>query len=440
MRINIPETEQKRIVIVGGGFAGLTLAKSLRRSNYLVVLVDKNNYHQFQPLFYQVATAGLEPSSIVYPLRKMFQKNKNTFIRVTEVQKIEPELNRVITPFGILNYDYLVLAHGADTNYFGNKKIEKNVIPMKSVSEALALRNILFADFENALTSDDLSEKGAYLNIVIVGGGATGVEVAGALAEMRKQVIPKDYPELDGASIGIHLIQGADCLLSGMSTEASTAALKFLEGLGVEVQLNARVIDYDGEHLALQDGSSIAAKKVIWAAGISGNFIEGLPKNSITGGNRLKVNEFNQVLNLENIFAIGDIASMQSETYPYGHPQVAQVAMQQAKNLSVNFKNKLNDKGPVPFIYKDLGTMATIGRKKAVCDLGFWKFQGTFAWLVWLFVHLLQLIGFKNKLFVFLNWVWNYMFYDQSLRLIIKPKNQKRANDIAKRERQSSPR
>lgn len=422
MRINIPETDQKRIVIVGGGFAGLNLASKLRKSNYLTVLVDKNNYHQFQPLFYQVATAGLEPSSIIYPLRKMFHRHKNTFIRVTEVKQIEPENNRVITELGILNYDYLVLAHGADTNYFGNKNIEKNVIPMKSVGEALALRNTLFTDFENALTSDDIDETSSLLNIVIVGGGPTGVEVAGALAEMKNHIIPKDYPELDADKISIHLVQGADCLLKGMSDEASSAAYKFLQDLGVKIQLNARVTDYDGNKLTLQDGSQIGAKKVIWAAGVRGNTIKGLPPEVVGGGNRLIVNDFNQVNGFENIFAIGDIALMQSEEYEYGHPQVAQVAIQQADNLADNFKASLKNKPWKPFHYKDLGTMATIGRKRAVCDLNFMKTQGFFAWLIWLFVHLLQLIGFKNKIFVFLNWVWNYLFYDQSLRLIIKAK------------------
>lgn len=420
MRINIPETDQERIVIVGGGFAGLTLAQKLRKSDYLTVLVDKNNYHQFQPLFYQVATAGLEPSSIIYPLRKMFQRNRKTFIRVTEVQKIEPENNRVITSFGILNYNHLVLAHGADTNYFGNKNLEANVIPMKSVSEALHLRNTLFDDLEHALTSDDASERAGLLNIAIVGGGPTGVEVAGALAEMRKHILPKDYPELNPADVSIHLIQGGDCLLKGMSSEASSAALEFLENLGVEVKLNSRVKDYDGEFLKMADGSQIGAKKVIWAAGIRGNTIAGLPENVVTGGNRLRVNELNQVEGFDNIYAIGDIASMISEEYPYGHPQVAQVAIQQAKNLANNFKGRIKKKAPKPFVYKDLGSMATIGRRRAVCDLPGIKFQGTFAWLIWLFVHLLQLIGFKNRLFVFVNWVWNYLFYDQSLRLIIR--------------------
>ncbi|MEZ4961760.1 MAG: NAD(P)/FAD-dependent oxidoreductase [Saprospiraceae bacterium] len=422
MRINLPETDQKRIVIIGGGFGGLKLARRLRNSGYMIVLVDKNNYHQFQPLFYQVATAGLEPSSIVYPLRKMFQKLRHVYIRVTEVTEIDPAKNRVHTKMGILNYDHLVLATGADTNFFGNQDFAKNVIPMKSVSEALYLRNALFSDYENALTSSDPEEKQAYLDIVIVGGGPTGVEVAGALAEMRKNILPKDYPELDCSEIDIHLVQGGPTLLAGMSDEASAAALKYLTGLGVQVELNARVTGYDGEHLLMKDGTQLAAKKVIWAAGIKGNTLPGLPEAAYAPGNRLKVNKFHQVEGFENIYAIGDLARMAEEKYPDGHPQVAQVAIQQADNLARNFILQKKGKPPQAFSYKDLGSMATIGRNRAVVDLPYWKFQGAFAWVVWLFVHLLQLIGFKNKVFVFLNWVWNYFTYDQSLRLIIKPR------------------
>ena len=422
MQFNIPDTGKKRIVIIGGGFAGLTLARKLANSDYQIVLIDKNNYHQFQPLFYQVAMAGLEPSSIAFPLRKVFQKNKDVLIRVTKVQSVDSKKQEIHTDIGALHYDYLVLAMGADTNWYGNEQIRANAIPMKSVSEALYLRNKIFEDYERAVTADNYDQRQRYLDIVIVGGGPTGVEVAGSLAEMKRHIIPKDYTDLDRNEINIHLIHGAPRLLNTMSEQASAAAKKFLEELGVQLSLDTIVHDFDGENVHIKDGSTIRADKVIWAAGITCNTIEGLPDTSFTSSsNRLKVDAFNQVEGVESIFAIGDLACQTEAAYPKGHPQVAQVAIQQARCLASNFR-RLQKKQPMnPFHYRDLGSMATIGRNRAVVDLPFWRFQGAFAWLVWLLVHLFSILGAKNKLFIFLNWVWNYFTYDQSLRLVIKP-------------------
>ncbi|PHN06910.1 NAD(P)/FAD-dependent oxidoreductase [Flavilitoribacter nigricans] len=420
MKINIPETDQERIVIVGGGFGGLTLARKLAKSNYQIVLIDRNNFHQFQPLFYQVAMAGLEPSSILFPLRKTFHRYDNVYIRVAEVTGIKLAEKRLETSLGICNFDHLIIATGADTNFFGNQQIADKAIPMKSVSEALFLRNTILNDYEIALSTTDFDDRQGYIDIVIVGGGPTGVEVAGALAEMRKNVLPKDYPELDCSEIDIYLVQSSPQLLKGMSEAASEKALEFLTELGVKVILNNRVVSYDGEFVEMKDGSRIQSRKVIWAAGITGSLIPGLPEGSVTYGNRLKVNRYNEVEGVDNVYALGDIAYMEEEEYPQGHPQVAQVAIQQAKQLADNFKKRAAGKEMKEFSYRDLGSMATIGRRLAVVDLPNWKFQGTFAWFVWLFVHLFAILGSRNKLVVFINWVWNYLFYDQSLRLIIR--------------------
>ena len=421
MQFNIPDTGQKRVVIIGGGFGGLTLARKLSRSDFQVVLIDKNNYHQFQPLFYQVAMAGLEPSSIVFPFRKVFQKSKNVFVRVTKVLSVDPAQNEIETEIGRLRYDYLVLAIGADTNWYGNERVRANAIPMKSVSEALYLRNTIFEDYERAVTSDGYEQRQRYLDIVIVGGGPTGVEVAGSLAEMKRHIIAKDYNDLDRDEINIHLIHGNPLLLNTMSAKASAKAEAFLRELGVTLWLDKVVTDFDGEVVTIDDGSTIRTDKVIWAAGIVGNKIDGLPAVTLTKGNRLKVNSFNIVDGTENIFAIGDIAYQTEEKYPNGHPQVAQVAMQQGSLVAENLLRKQKGKTPVDFHYRDLGSMATIGRNRAVVDLPFWRFQGAFAWLVWMFVHLFSILGMKNRMFIFLNWVWNYITYDQSLRLVIKP-------------------
>lgn len=424
-KINIPESSQQRIVIVGGGFGGLQMARKLSRKDYQVVLIDKENYHQFQPLFYQVAMAGLEPSSIVFPFRKLFHGKENIYIRVTEVTHVDPAAKRIQTPLGHCNYDHLIVATGADTNYFGNENIMKYALPMKSVGEALHLRNTILGDYEDALTTPGYDMRQELVDIVIVGGGATGVELAGSLAEMKKYVLPKDYPELNiEEEVDIYLIQSGDKLLKGMSEESSATSLKYLQDMGVKVLLDSRVTDFDGHKVTLKDGSSIPTQKVIWAAGVKGQPIPGLPEASVTYGNRLAVDRFHRVKDTEDIYAVGDVAYMEEPDFPKGHPQVAQVAMQMGENLAKNFSRLSKQQELKEFKYKDKGSMATVGRARAVVDLASpkWHFGGFFAWLTWLVVHLFAILGTKNKVIVFMNWVVNYINYSKSLRLIIRAK------------------
>jgi NADH dehydrogenase len=419
MPVNIPETAQKRIVIIGAGFAGLKLAQKLIGSGFQVVIIDKNNYHQFQPLFYQVATAGIEPSSILFPLRKIFQKQKDVYVRVAEVYSVDTAKKELQTSLDTVWYDYLVIATGASSNFFGMKNMEEFAIPMKSASEAMAMRNRLLQTFEKAVTLRDQNERKALMNIIVVGGGPTGVEVAGAIAEMKKFVLPKDFPDLNFDLMQITLIEGSSTLLNGMSQHASEKALYYLGKIGIKVMLNTRVIDFDGNVLTYDDDRKIETKTVIWAAGISAVVPEGLPKELISRGNRVLVDEYNHIKGYDDIFAIGDVALMPTADYPNGHPQVAQVAIQQGRNLANNLvllkrKTTIN-----PFKYIDRGSMATIGRNHAVADLSFIKFSGFIAWLTWMFVHLMAIVGVKNRLLIFINWMWNYMTYDQSLRLIL---------------------
>ena len=420
--MNIPRSSFPRIVIIGGGFAGISLAKRLRNKNVQVVLLDKHNYHNFQPLMYQVATGGLEPDSIAYPIRKIVQEYKDFYFRLAEVREIDAENNTIYADIGELKFDYLVIATGSKTNYFGNKEIERNSMAMKTIPQSLNIRSLILENFEQALLTNDIDERHSLMNFVLVGGGPTGVELAGALAEMKKAILPKDYPDLDVRKMEINLVQGSNRILDSMSENASEKAEKFLLDLGVSVWKNVRVTGYDGKTVTTNSDLSFDSATVIWTAGVQGALPHGLKADSfIKNVNRIKVNQFNQIEGYTNLFAIGDIAVMSSEQYPQGHPMMAQPAMQQGRLLAENLIKIINKKTPKPFEYKDKGSMATIGRNKAVVDLPKFKFSGVFAWFVWMFVHLFSLIGFKNKAVVFLNWVYNYIRFDREARLIMRP-------------------
>jgi NADH:ubiquinone reductase (H+-translocating) len=420
--INIPRTDKKRIVIVGCGFAGLNLAKKLKKSGLQVVILDKHNYHQFPPLFYQVASAGLEESSILFPLRKMFQNYSDFHLRKVEVRAVDPALNVITTSSGELEYDYLVLAHGATNAYFGSVQMQKYSRAMKTIAEVLDLRNSLLMNFENALTAGDAAERDMLMSIVIIGGGPSGVEIAGALAEMNRYVLSKDYPEFKDLRAKIYLVEALDRVLSSMTQKSSDKARGFLEKMGVKVLTNTKATGCDNKTVFLDSGTSIDTGMIIWTAGIKGNAIDGINADCFSRSGRISVDGTNKVNGYENIYAIGDISLQTEEKYPRGHPQVAQVAIQQAKLLAENLQRMKAGKTLKQFRYKDLGTMATVGRHLAVVELPAYKFQGIFAWFVWMFIHLMSIIGVKNKVLIFINWAWKYFTYDQSTRLILRPK------------------
>lgn len=422
LSIFIPESPKPRVVIIGGGFAGIKLAKGLKKKHFQTVMLDRHNYHTFQPLLYQVATAGLEPDSVAGPLRKTLEDQEDFYFRMAKVSRINPEEKTISTPVGDLRYDYLVLATGTLTNFFGNEGLRDLSFPIKQIPQALDLRSHMLQNFEKAvMTKKGKVEMEGLMNFVIVGGGPTGVEVAGALSELRKNVLPNDYPELDFSKMRIFLIEGLDRLLNGMSEKSGQKAVKYLKKFGVEIMLEKMVKTYDGKTVFFNDGTTIKSDTLIWAAGVKGNILEGMDDSSVEKG-RFIVNHFNEVKGYKDIFAIGDVAAMIDEKNPKGHPQLAPVAIQQGSHLAKNLVRRAEGKEMKPFSYLDKGSMATIGRNKAVVDLPTGQqFGGFVAWLIWMFIHLVSIIGFRNKLVVLSNWVWNYFTYDRGIRLIIRP-------------------
>ncbi len=422
MDLKIPSTGQKRLVIIGGGFGGIEMAKRLKNQDLQIVMLDKHNYHCFQPLLYQVATGGLEPGSIAYPLRKFMQEIPNGIFRLAEVRNVDTVAQKVHTDIGDLKYDYLVIATGSTTNFFKfPKEVSGKMMQMKDIPQALNLRSFILENFEEALLTYDDSKKEELINISIVGGGPTGVELAGALGEMRKNILPKDYPEIDFTKMQIHLFESGDRLLGAMHPENSAKVLKYVKDFGVDVWLNTMVTDFDGDVLTTADGKKIKSETLIWTAGVKGNPVEGFAPETIAGGNRISVDEYCKVKNYDNIYAIGDVASMVLEDFPRGHPMVAPVAIQQGELVADNIIAQLKGKPAKPFVYFDKGSMATVGRNKAVMEAKGIKMGGFIAWLAWLFVHVMSLVGFRNKITVTLGWLYNYFTYDRTLRLIIRP-------------------
>ncbi|MBS1765497.1 MAG: NAD(P)/FAD-dependent oxidoreductase [Bacteroidetes bacterium] len=416
--------QKKKVIVVGGGFAGVQLVRSLDEKMFDVLLIDKVNHHQFQPLFYQVASSQIEPSSISFPFRNVFRKKNNVQIRLAEVQRVFQNENKIATDIGVFEYDYLILAIGCQTNFFGNENIAKNVFPLKTTYDAINIRNHILLTFEKIISAAD-EEREALFNLVIVGAGPTGVELSGAFAEIKKQVLPKDYRGIDFSKFNILLIEGTKNTLNTMSVASKVESKKYLEQMGVTVITETFVKDYDGETMLLSNGKEIKTKTVIWSAGVIGNNLQGFTSDAYARGNRIIVDRYNRVTGSENIYAVGDIAYMTTTLYPNGHPQLANVAINQAKNVAKNLFRLQSKKKLTEFEYKDLGSMATIGKNKAVVDLPFIHFKGYFAWLVWMFLHLMLILTVRNKLIIFINWAWTYFSKDSSLRLILTPESKK---------------
>ena len=419
-QLNIPTTNLPRIVIIGAGFGGINIVKQLDFSKMQVVLINKTNYHTFQPLLYQVATAGLEPDSIAHSVRSIFKKEKTFHFRITEVKQIDPEKKCIYTDLGDLSYDYLVIATGSQTNFYGNANIQKYAMPMKTVPEAIDMRSLIIQNLEAAILTNDLEERNSLMNFVIVGGGPTGVELAGAFAELKSHILPTDYPDLDIRKMNVNLIQADPRLLVGMGEKSSQKAKEYLEKMGVTIWFNTFVKDYDGTNV-VTNTHNFETRTLIWTAGVKGSTIEGIPQESIQFG-RYVVNEFSEIKGCKDIYAIGDIACMISDKYPKGHPMVAQPAIQQGKQLGKNLKRKIaGKKNLVPFSYFDKGAMATVGRNKAVVEIAGMRFSGWFAWILWMVVHLAFLVGFRNKMVALANWIVQYFQYNKGVRLIIRP-------------------
>lgn len=410
---------KKKIIVVGGGFAGVQFCRTVDERLFDVLLVDKINHHQFQPLFYQVATSQLEPASISFPLRSIFRKKMNVQIRLGVLDHIDVEQKKAFFDIGWFEYDYLVLAMGCTTNFFGQESIKKHALTLKTTFDAITVRNHLMQNFENVLSAPQ-AQKESLLNLVIVGAGPTGVEMAGALAEIKRTILPRDFHAIDFSNLKIILIEGSGHTLSSMSASAQRASQKYLSKLGVKVMTETFVKDYDGENLILSHGGIIKTNTVLWAAGVTPNRVKGLPEQSLEKNGRIRVDRTNQVLETQGVYALGDLAQMQTPNYPHGHPQVANVALNQARLLALNLKRRQLKLKTKDYSYKDLGSMATLAKNKAVVDLPFLQFSGFMAWLVWMFLHLMLILSVRKKLIIFINWAWAYVTKDTALGLILK--------------------